>query len=241
MGIVKGNGDKESNKEEIKNKKIIINGEQIGQNLERRFERKYISDFGRRVTEQEYVESFEKDEDRILEIRYYYVSYRHFFRIVSKLKIKYRIKYKAKDKDNFPWNTLIIKDFADLDYQIDIPDKGYTLPGSQSNEEISEKKVNTDKIDISEVRSKGRGKLKVNGKYLTAKGLKPIKEKEDPKLICKLSEGDTLEEIAKDFLGQESRWDELKKEDGSQYTKKDKKNFKAGAKVVIPYDKKKNI
>jgi|GEM_PF-5990630 len=221
-----------SKQEEIKARRIYINDKQIGSKLERVFVREGIFDYLFGI--QEYAENIELDNDKVLEVRYKYRS-NNIFKQYANLSIKYRCKHNKEDEWHYTeWNKLLIQKFADLDYGIDIPDKGEIVPGTDSGNEFKLEDIKAEAIEVDEVKSKGRGKIKINGQYLKAEGLKVIEPEIKIEKVYKVRKGDTLWKIAKDFLGQGSRWQELKKEDGSFYTKKEAKKLQVGTKVLIP-------
>jgi hypothetical protein len=153
----------------VKEMKIIINEERIGRNLERRVEEESIFEkiADQFFKEREYMEIFEKDDGRVLEVKYKHLSWRSFFKEITNPTLQIKYRYKDKDsKETYPWNRLTIKSFADLDYGIDLPDKGYNLAGSKYNGEIKKERLNTQLIEIGEIREKGRGKVKIDGNYL---------------------------------------------------------------------------
>ncbi|SJZ62668.1 DUF4280 domain-containing protein [Selenihalanaerobacter shriftii] len=237
IGMINYYKEEEYTKDVIKKSKIIINGEQIGSNLKRRLENEYLT-LGDQVKYQEYVESFKQDNSRILEVIYYYTSFEHFFKILKKntLKIKYRVKYKdqSNNNSNSSWNVLMIREFDDLDYNIDLPDKGYSLPGLNHNRKYDyNKALSNSSLSLEGVTDKARGKLRLNDKYIKGKNLEVLRNKK-PRLVYKVMESDMLREIAEEYLGEANRWRELEKEDGSNFTEEEAKKLKVGSKVYIP-------
>ncbi|SJZ77221.1 DUF4280 domain-containing protein [Selenihalanaerobacter shriftii] len=239
IGMTNYYKEEEYTKDVIKGSKIIINGEQIGSNLKRRLENEYLI-LGGQVKYQEYVETFKQDNKRLLEVIYYYTSFEHFFKILEKntLKIKYRIKYKDKsnshNNSNNSWNVLMIREFDDLDYNIDLPDKGYSLPGLNNNRRYDyDKALSNSSLSLEGFTDKARGKLKLNDTYIKGKNLEVLRDKKS-RLVYKVMEGDTLEEIVEGYLGEASRWRKLEKEDGSNFTEEEAKKLKVGSKVYIP-------
>lgn len=218
--------------------KILIHGKEIGKNLKRRTEWENFIDYVQK--QHEYEEIFNFDDGRTLELRYIYDMNGGFilparFTRYPYLKIQYRyIDRNEKDNEDFDkWNSITIKEFADLDYGIDIPEIGDSLTGSRSSNNMK-KESRLEKVDMTEITDKGKGKIKVNGKYLTASGITEIETgKTRKKYIIK--ENETLWGIAAEYFnGDGSRWVVLEKEDGSNFTEEEAKKIQAGTTIYIP-------
>ncbi|MGM0502097.1 MAG: hypothetical protein ACQERJ_06175, partial [Bacillota bacterium] len=134
LGLVKSEKGSKASK---RDSKLIINGEEIGQAEElKREEENY---WQRVVGKKKYTQKIEKDDGRVLEITYIHdndrvgydeliIEYGYQSDEVITINIfghQYEIpKPQKRDK-------IVIREFRDCDYGIDIPDKVYFLPGSR--------------------------------------------------------------------------------------------------------------
>ncbi|TDX58984.1 DUF4280 domain-containing protein [Orenia marismortui] len=233
------------------NGKIIINGEEIGISLSRiekgkkknknllwrigSFINKVFSDNSDQLN---YRETIKKDDGRTLELIY---TYKFGFSkkgnpnsIIGNMDIKVypslRIEYRYIGYGEY--NHLVIKDFSDGDYGINIPDKGEVILGTRFKGELNSEGIELDNINIDEIVSKGRGKVKIDQDYIKAQNLNQITEEDDDnRWISTLSEGDTLWDVAVSHFGDGSRWRELEKEDGSNFSEEETENLPIGTKV----------
>ena len=223
----------------IKKSKIKVNNELIGKNLIRAMKRE--DKFEQILSKQKYIEKIDKEDGRILEIRYVYDLNGSLLNLFKpQLTIKYTYSTENKWDDAVKnWNVIVINNFKDLDYGIDIPDIGATLVGSYAKCTTKQfrKKTNViqqklEKINLEELTEQARGKIKKKGTYLKAENLKEIAKNEEYKIYI-VSKGDTLWKIAKEFLGAGNRWSELEKEDGSSFNEREIENLKIGTEVYI--------
>ena len=229
-------------KHNIKKSRIKITGEVIGKNLERVMEAE--DKFDQIFSKQEYEEKFPKAENRILIVRYTYDLNGSLLTLYSpKLIIRYNyVKSEKWENAVDEWNTIVIQDFADLDYGIDIPDVGATLEGTQGGSTVTEFKEMLKKaednleVKLDEVVEQGRGMLKAVKQYLKAEELTEIIRDEKYKKYI-FTKGDTLWQIAKEFLGAGNRWPELEKESGGSFTEEEAKEIQVGSKVYIAKEK----
>ena len=122
--------------------RLIINGEEIGQTgeLKREEENYWQRALGRKI----YTQEIEKDDGRVLEMRYIYdndrlgsdeliIKYgyqRDELITINVFGHKYEIP-KPQKRDE-----IVIKEYLDCDYGIDIPDKVGVLPGSRFKGEL---------------------------------------------------------------------------------------------------------
>ncbi|WP_018249124.1 DUF4280 domain-containing protein [Orenia marismortui] len=233
------------------NGKIIINGEEIGTSLSRiekgkKKNKNFFWRIGSMITkvfsdnsdQLNYRETIKKDDGRTLELIYTYnfgfskkgnpnsIIGNMDIKVYPSLKIEYHyIGYKD-------FNSLVIKDFSDGDYGINIPDKGEVILGSRFEGELNPEGIDLDNINIDEILSKGRGKVKIDQDYIKTQTITPIIEEDDDKRwVSTLGEGGTLWDVAVSFFEDGSRWTELEKEDGSNFSEEEAKKLPIGTKV----------
>jgi len=233
------------------NGKIIINDEEIGASLTRIEKGKKRNEnwfwqissmiskvFNKNSNQLNYRETIKMDDGRTLELTYTYdfgfskkgnpnsIIGNMDIKVYPSLKIEYHyIGHKE-------YNYLVIKEFSDGDYGINVPDKGEVILGARFEGELNPEGINLDNINVDEVISNGRGKVKIDQDYIKAQKLTPIIEGDDDKRwVSTLGEGDTLWDLAVSFFGDGTRWTELEKEDGSTFSEEEAKNLSVGTKV----------
>jgi hypothetical protein len=222
------------NKENKGRGTITINGERIGTALKRRQDLE--GGYEHLTSKQEYEEIIKLADDKELEVRY---TYDLNGSLVEDTYLV--IKYRCKDYSEDGWNNLKIKEFKDLDYGIDIPDKGESLAGSNAN------KVKKKESEFKFVELEGStGKetyskiiLKNQGNYFIPAGITPIEdsgvqEKSDLREEYTMESGDTLSRIAQNKLGKASLWVEIEREDGTTFSEEEAKHLRIGSKVYLP-------
>jgi len=220
--------------------KILINGKEIGKNLKRRTEWESFADYLQ--NQHEYEETFNCDNGKTLELRYIYDMNGGFIFLTEYtsypyLKIQYRYidKNLEDNKDFKKWNNITIREFADLDYGIDIPEIGDSLTGSRSSNSLK-KESKLEKVDTNEITDKGKGKIKIYSKYIKAMNIKEIAMYMSRKKYT-IKKDDKLWDIAAEhYNGDGSKWTILEKEDGSNFTEEEAENLQIGTTIYIPVE-----
>ena len=226
---------------------VFIEGQKIGQNLERELEWESYIDHCQ--DQQKYRETIELEDDMILDLKYTYDLNGGFISLFKKtrfayLKIEYRsIAKEDKDREFKDYDTLLIKEFDvyNQDYGITIPDQVVVKAGFHSQQEASQE-PEQDQIDVEEHnqnRAENReGKLLIEGKPVTSLGLDENESEFEEYIICKVKSPDNyLANLAHEWLGSPLRWEELEKEPGTCFTEGEQHTLKKGTKIYIPKEK----
>ncbi|WP_204701174.1 hypothetical protein [Halanaerobacter jeridensis] len=183
---------------------VFIEGQKIGQNLERELEWESYIDHCQ--DQQKYRETIELEDDMILDLKYTYDLNGGFISLFKKtrfayLKVEYRpIAKEDKNREFKEYDTLLIKEFDvyNQDYGIKIPDEVFVKAGFHSQQDESQE-PEQDQIEVEEHnqnRAENKeGKILIDGKPVTSLGLeKNERETEEYWKNCfqKIIKGDFL-------------------------------------------------